>query len=458
MQMDLKPFREDFTHHTELRAHENSATTIQMVKGSLTANSRAVTGGASARVYRNGFWGFASVPKTDRDSMKTIIGTAGKNASFLAGKGKRRAYELDTAAYANEFDLTTRKPRLGQQGLIDFIKSVDNYITKKYPSLTSRVVTVRNLDMEKTVETSYGSSFYSFTPRAHVMVALTAEKDGKPIEINDVVGGLGQFEDVFIGPEDIYAKIDELHTHLMKKRDGIYPRTGEHDVILAPDLAGILAHEAIGHTTEADIVQGGSIAGDYMNQQIASPLVNLVDFAHTAFGQTCPVPVYADDEGTEAKDCVVIENGILKSFMHSKESAEHFGVKPTGNSRAWEFKDEPLIRMRNTVILPGKSKLDEMISSIEDGYFLMMPGNGQADVTSEFMFAVRMGYEIKGGKLGRAIMDSTISGVAFDMLKTVSMISDDMQWESAGFCGKKQIIPVGMGGPAIKCRITMGGK
>ena len=78
--------------------------------------------------------------------------------------------------------------------------------------------------------------------------------------------------------------------------------------------------------------------------------------------------------------------------------------------------------------------------------------------TSEFMFAVTMGYEIKNGKLGKAIFDTTISGVAFDMLKTVSMVSDEMKWESAGMCGKKQPIPVGMGGPAIKCEINMGGR
>jgi TldD protein len=99
-----------------------------------------------------------------------------------------------------------------------------------------------------------------------------------------------------------------------------------------------------------------------------------------------------------------------------------------------------------------------MIASIEDGYYLIQPSNGQADSTSEFMFGVTMGYEIKNGKLGKAIKDTTISGVAFDMLKTVTMVSDDMTWNNAGMCGKKQWIPVSMGGPAIKCKINIGGK
>ncbi|MGB4008305.1 MAG: metallopeptidase TldD-related protein, partial [Bacillota bacterium] len=123
-----------------------------------------------------------------------------------------------------------------------------------------------------------------------------------------------------------------------------------------------------------------------------------------------------------------------------------------------QFSDEPLIRMRNTAILPGTDRLDDMIASIDDGYYLIRPSNGQADSTSEFMFGVTLGYEIKNGKIGRAIRDTTISGVAFDMLKTVTMVSPDMKWLSSGMCGKKQPIPVGMGGPAIKCKVTIGGR
>jgi TldD protein len=229
-------------------------------------------------------------------------------------------------------------------------------------------------------------------------------------------------------------------------------------VILAPDLAGILAHEAVGHTAEADCVLGGSVAKESYEKIVASALVNLTDFAHFAFGETCPVPVYADDEGTIAQDCVIIKEGVLKNYMHSKETAARFKHQPLGNARAFQFFDEPLIRMRNTAILPGKSKLAEMISSIDSGYLLSHPMNGQADSTGEFMFAVNMGFEIKNGKLGRAIQNTTVSGIAFEMLKTVSMVSDDLVWSSSGFCGKKQPMSVGMGGPALKCRINSGGR
>ena len=233
---------------------------------------------------------------------------------------------------------------------------------------------------------------------------------------------------------------------------------GNKTVILGGKMSGMLAHEAVGHTVEADLVMGGSVAGPCLHKQVASELVTLIDYAHTALGETVPLPVYLDDEGTLAKDAVLIQDGILVGYMNSRESAEYFGMEPCGNARAWDFNDEPLIRMRNTAILPGKSSLEEMIESIDDGYYLVNTSNGQADVTGEFMFGVSMGYEIKKGKLGRAILDTTVSGIAFDMLKTADMISDTLSWESSGFCGKKQRMPVGLAGPDIRCKITIGGR
>ena len=245
----------------------------------------------------------------------------------------------------------------------------------------------------------------------------------------------------------------------MKKREGVFTNAGLKDVVLAPALAGILAHEAVGHTVEADLVLGGSVAAHNLGKRVATDLVTLVDFAHTLpTGSRAPLPVYVDDEGTPASDEVLIKDGILVGYMNSRETAQHFGMEPHGNARGYAYSDEPLIRMRNTAILPGKDKLEDMIAAIDDGYYFTQTNNGQADTTGEFMFGIMMGYEIKNGKLGRAIRDTTISGVAFQMLQTVDMLSDDMVWSCSGTCGKKQPMPVGMGGPAVKCKVNVAGK
>lgn len=458
IQKDISSYSGLISHYTELRVQENRNLQITFVKGNLVKNVKSAGSGVSARVCKNGSWGFASSPELDSKSTEAVIRTAWENAIFLDSKQNKGKSFQAQGGVSLEKDFSTKKPRLTQKQIMDFAREVDNYIEKKYPELSNRIVSLNCLDMEKSLITSDGTSLYSMLPRTIISITLTMDKDGKPVEVRDSAGGLGQFEDRFNSPSDLYEKIDSLYEHLIKKCEGVYAKAGTKTCILDAKLAGILAHEAIGHTTEADMVLGGSVAANYMNMEVSSPLITLVDFAHTALGNTCPVPIYIDDEGTLAEDAVIIEKGILKSYMHNKESAAHFNVKPTGNARAYEFFDEPLIRMRNTAILPGVSKLEDMIASIDDGYYLMQPSNGQADTTSEFMFGVTLGYEIKNGKLGRAIKDITISGVAFDVLKTVTMVSDDMNWTAGGFCGKKQLITVGMGGPAIKCKINIGGR
>ena len=455
---DLKQYSKYFTEYTELRVQENRNIRITMVNGDIMSNSRTAVGGISARVYKDGFWGFASNPELDEETIKQVIESATKNAIFLSSKEKRKKTELPNRIANSENDFTTTKPKKSQKEMIEFMQKIDEYIKEKFTKLTSRTVVVACLDMEKSLLTSDGSTSYSMIPRTISYVTMTVEKDGQPYELYEVYGGFGQFEDNFEDPKELFPKLDEQYEHLIKKSEGVYAETGVHDCILDADLAGILAHEAIGHTTEADIVKGGSVAGDFLNQKVASEMVTLVDFANHYDGKLCPVPLFIDDEGTKGEDAVIIENGVLKKYMNNKEYADHFNMELTGNARAYGFYDEPLVRMRNTAILPGKSKLEDMIASIENGYYLMKSSNGQADSTSEFMFGIVQGYEIKNGKLGKAIKDTTISGVAFDVLKTITMVSDDMVWSCGGMCGKKQLIPVGMGGPAVKCKINIGGK
>lgn len=457
--VDLLGYTGLFKAYTELRVQENQVVSIAFVGGNIVGNSRSATGGVSARVYSNGSWGFASSPETGGESIKAVVMGATDNARFLDSREAKGKGPLPVVAVTANNDFSTNKPRLGQKELVDFLREVDNHIAGKYPDLASRRVSLGCTDMEKMMLTSDGSHSHSMIPRTSLGVVLYMQKDGRPVTLSKSFGGLGQFEDVMKSPSDLFEGIEELYGHLVKKSEGVFAEAGTQTCVLDAELAGILAHEAIGHTTEADLVMAGSAAGVLMDKEAASPLVTLVDFANVCFDKTCPVPVYVDDEGTEAQDVFIIKEGILRSYMHNKESAAFFGVAPTGNARAFAFSDEPLIRMRNTAILPGESKLEDMIASVDNGYYLMKPSNGQADSTSEFMFGVTLGYEIKNGKLGRAIMDTTISGVAFDMLKTVTMVSDEMRWSGAGgMCGKKQSIPVGMGGPAIKCKVSIGGR
>ncbi|MCL2578315.1 MAG: TldD/PmbA family protein [Defluviitaleaceae bacterium] len=453
--------KKNFKDHTELRAQVNANKRVVMLAGNMVGNTQTEKGGVCARVYRGGTYGFASGAEYTPESVGNVLKAATENAAFMDANIKKDEPPLPKIENAPG-KVELKKPifdDIPQSILIDYARVLDELVLKKCKNISSRTIVADALCIEKLLAVSDGADSHLFQPRSMVYIWLTADtSDGVPVELFKGFSHVGRFDEYFKEPLQFEKEIDELYKSLMDKREGVYANAGIRKCVLHPDLAGMLSHEAVGHTVEADLVLGGSVAAHNLNKQVASELISMTDFAHTAFGETVPLPVYVDDEGTPAGDAILIENGILKGYMHSRESARHFGVKPQGNARAFEFSDEPIIRMRNTVILPGKDKLDDLIASVDDGYFLVKTGNGQADSTGEFMFSVDLGYEIKNGKPGKAIRETTISGVAFEMLKTVDMVSDDMAWEISGFCGKKQPMTTSMGGPALRCDMNIGGR
>jgi TldD protein len=272
------------------------------------------------------------------------------------------------------------------------------------------------------------------------------------------ISGKGSLADLDLSVATLAPVLERLHEHLMAKREAVAARGGLHTVVLAPELAGMLAHEAMGHPCEADLVLGGAVTRDLVGKSVASELVTMVDFAHSFLGQELMVPVYVDDEGVAARDAVLIQNGQLTEFMNSRETSARMGSTPTGSARAYGPHDEPLIRMRNTGILPGTQSMADMVAGVEDGYLLLKTSNGQADSTTEFMFGISLAYEIHKGKVGAAIRDTTLSGSAIKVLQSVDAVSNDMHWSCSGYCGKKQSMVVSMGGPALRARAHLGGE
>ena len=444
--------------HTELRGQLNRSRSVAMVSGNLVQNARTDISGVSARVYRKGACGFSSMAEYSPEAARMVLSAADENAAFMETHAGADKPALPALAGGRCF-VTEGINDPAQKIYVDFLKELDAYVEKNCPGLLSRQLIAMEDSMEKLLVTPDGTDAHTILPRSYCMMNfIAATPAGVPVERFGSVGGEGTFDLNFTSFDACRKKADELYEQLMLKKDGVYAEAGLKTVILGGIMTGMLSHEAVGHTVEADLVLGGSVAAHNLNKRVASDLVTLTDFANTAFGKRCPLPVFVDDEGTKAKDVTLIKDGMLVGYMNNRESALHFGMEPAGNARAWLFSDEPLIRMRNTSIHPGKDKLEDMISSIDDGYYLIDSGNGQADTTGEFMFGVTMGYEIKNGKLGRALLDTTISGVAFDMLKTVDMVGDEVIWSSSGFCGKKQPMPVGMGGPALRCKVMIGGR
>jgi TldD protein len=449
----------EFDAYGELRWQANRSWKLVFRKGILLDNSYVQNSGTSARTYANGCFGFAASAHSDDSTISDVIAEAKHNTTFFRNNLRAASDALPVSGVGHGcFDYRSTRPTFSVAERVRLLARLDEIILSKYPALLNVDLFLSTHASEKALVTTEGAKTYSYVPRSDLIVKMSVEANDGVVELHDVMGGFGEFEDQAFHQQQLLDWLDNLYEYLRLKAEGEQCCAGVHDVILDSALAGILAHEAIGHTCEADLVLGGSVAADNLGRVVASEKITVCDFAGRGPDEKSSLAIHVDDEGTACRDVTIIENGVLKNFMHSKLTAKLMGAVPTGNARAYSFSDEPLVRMRNTAILPGKDKISDMIRAIDRGYFLKRATNGQADATSEFMFGVNCGFEIRNGKIGSAIRDTTISGVAFDVLKTVTHVGDEFTWSGAGgWCGKKQIIAVDMGGPAIKCRVIVGG-
>jgi len=238
------------------------------------------------------------------------------------------------------------------------------------------------------------------------------------------------------------------------------PPAGEMPVVLAAGSSGILLHEAIGHGMEADFNRKGvSIYADKMGKAIAAPFVSIVDDG-TAPGARGSIHV--DDEGNAAGRTVLVENGVLASYLHDAISARHYGVAPTGNGRRESYRYPPLPRMRSTYMLPGPHEREEIIRSVKRGVYCETFSNGQVQIgAGDFTFFVKNGWLIEDGRLTRPIKDVNLIGNGPRTLERIDMVSNDLAIDEGGWtCGKDgQSVPVSQGLPTVRVSsMTVGGR
>ena len=241
-------------------------------------------------------------------------------------------------------------------------------------------------------------------------------------------------------------------THATPIEPGIY------DVITDPSITGLIAHEAFGHGVEMDqFVKDRALAKHCMGQYVASPISNM----HDGAAATHSVASYFfDDDGVLAHDTQIIKDGILTAGLSDLASAAQLGAAPTGNGRRDSYKRKAYARMTNTFFEPGKDKLEDMIASVKHGYMLFETNNGMEDPKNwQIQCTAEYGIEIVDGKLtDHYVSPVVMSGFVPDLLKSISMISDQSTVIGSGMCGKgyKEWVRVADGGPHLKVRVKLG--
>lgn len=294
--------------------------------------------------------------------------------------------------------------------------------------------------------------------RSNIRLFCTAvASDGKIMQSGTAQYGRNQGMEMFdgvdakaLGVEAASDAVEMLHADEMTG--------GDIPVVIHNGFGGVILHEACVHGLEAtSVAKGMSVFCGKLGQKVASDIVNAVDDGTNLNGWGS---INVDDEGTPSQCNVLIENGILKSYLVDKKNAKRMNHPITGSSRRQSYKNTTTSRMTNTYFLNGTSTFDEIIKNTKYGLFAKKMGGGSVQpATGEFNFAVNVGYLIEDGKITKPVRGATLVGSGPEVLMNIDMIADNLSC-SHGMCGSESgSIPTNVGQPTIRVsHITVGGK
>ncbi len=307
------------------------------------------------------------------------------------------------------------------------------------------------------VATSEGVMRSDLRPRTSLYVSCVAEQNGlRESNYRDFTtrAGLEVYSD-----ERLNILADQALHDTLALFEAKPLKAGQMPCVLAPGSSGILLHEAIGHGLEADFNRRRmSTYAERMGQQIAPPEVTIVDDGTMANSHGA---INFDDEGADSQRTVLVERGVLKSYLHDRLSAKFFGVAPTGSGRRQSYEYPPMPRMRATFMEAGNYAPEEIIGSVKNGLYALQFSNGQVNIASgDFSFYVKSGFAIENGKLTHPVKDINVIGSGPEILTRITMVGNDLAFAEGGYtCGKNgQSVPVSQGLPTtLVSGINVGG-
>ena len=337
--------------------------------------------------------------------------------------------------------------------LLDFCKEQCGVLLGKSECVLNAMVGLSTLEVSKLFVSANRELDQNYAWVNGVMVVIYQEND-KVVQSFET-SAFHRMEDVVNEMPTLTDKL--MHkAHMLTTAKPIIP--GVYDVITDPSITGLIAHEAFGHGVEMDqFVKDRALAKEFVGEYVASPICNMKDGA----ASTLSVASYFfDDDGVLAGDTQIIKDGILVTGISDLASATQLGLPPTGNGRRESTRRKAYSRMTNTFFEKGTDKLEDMIASIDHGYMLFETNNGMEDPKNWAIQCVaEYGIEIVDGKLtDNWVSPVVMSGYVPDLLKSISMVSDDFKVVGAGMCGKgyKEWVRVSDGGPALKVKVKLG--
>jgi TldD protein len=410
--------------------------------------------GVGIRVLKGDQTGFAY---SETITMDAMLNAAKLAANIANSAGEYNNVDISEKIPAQYYNISQKWDDVSVQDKVPYVQKINDRIF----SLDDKVIKVNAFMSDETsvvlFYNSEGRLTYDYRPMVNFGAVCIMQK-GEQIENSYAARSFRKgFEWLTDDLVEKLAKEAVDRTNILF--EATKPKAGEMPVVMGAGGSGILLHEAIGHTFEADFNRKGtSIFSDKMGKKVAESFVNIIDDGTL---QNNRGSINVDDEGNDVEKTYLVKDGVLNSYIHDRISSNYYGVNPTGNGRRESFRNIPLPRMRATYMETGPHTKDDIISNVDYGVYVDNFSNGEVKIgAGDFTFFVKSGYLIEKGKLTQPIKDINIIGNGPEALADITMVANDYLIDNGTWtCGKDgQSVPVTCGLPTVLVKkLTVGG-
>ena len=406
---------------------------------------RAVSGEKTAFAYSDEISLTALTAATQ--ATRAIARQGGNAATQVARRGSGRSLYLPQDPLAS----------LDDAAKVALLENIERRARALDPCVTQVIANLGGEYEVILVARSDGVTAADVRPLVRLSLQVIVERDGRREQGSS--GGGGRFDYAYFTDAVLQDYAERAVSQALTNLKARPAPAGSMTVVLGPGWPGVLLHEAIGHGLEGDFNRKGSSAfSGRIGERVAAPGVTVVDDGTIAQRRGS---LNIDDEGNATQCNVLIENGVLKSYLQDSLNARLMKAPVTGNGRRESYAHVPMPRMTNTYMLNGDRHPDEIIASVKHGLYAVNFGGGQVDITNgKFVFSASEAYMIENGKVTYPVRGATLIGNGPDVLTRVAMIGNDMALDTGvGTCGKEgQSVPVGVGQPTLRIdALTVGG-
>jgi TldD protein len=440
--------------YADIFAEERTYTHIHLESGRIEKIEKALDKGVGIRVINPWKTFYAS---TNSFEGKHLIELAKGLSRFSKEETQSSDIKKGRHIKANyPFSISTDPEGVDMKEKLSMVKNLESLVRKMEQRIKQVRVIYGDSHQNIKIYNNEGAGIEDNRTQVVLNLLLVGEEDGEMQTAYEAIGGFYGFE--FFTNE----VVEDLAIKTVKRLAGLLGAQeapmGMKTVVLASEAGGTMIHEAIGHGLEADLaMEGLSCYKGMLGEKMASSLINVVDDATLPHARG----TYAyDDEGITSARTILVEDGVLKNYLFDRFHALRYEKTSTGNGRRESFRFKPIPRMSNTMILPGNDDPSKIISSVDDGVFVVKMGGGQVDtVRGDFVFEISEGYIIEKGHVGPMIKNATMMGNGLKVLKEIDMVGSDFGF-GIGTCGKDgQGVPVSDAQPTLRIpEIVVGGR